>query len=180
MYNLTVEDAHTFFVGDGDWLVHNTCTPTREQVQHLKDLGLDRDTRRDFFEGRLVLHETPSVKGDTTVRLLQYEDGVVRTGIFSVNDKGTKTGFLEIRRWAKDSKKTAEVFGVDEIEFVGAVAINDMIESGLKGRGFEFETIKIPPELLGEGAFADIWKKRVPTGLSVLDTIRALKGILGE
>jgi len=23
MYNLTVEDAHTFFVGDGDWLVHN-------------------------------------------------------------------------------------------------------------------------------------------------------------
>jgi len=25
MYNLTVDDAHTFFVGDGQWLVHNTC-----------------------------------------------------------------------------------------------------------------------------------------------------------
>jgi guanyl-specific ribonuclease Sa len=25
MYNLTVADAHTFFVGDGQWLVHNTC-----------------------------------------------------------------------------------------------------------------------------------------------------------
>jgi hypothetical protein len=24
MYNLTVDEAHTFFVGDGDWLVHNT------------------------------------------------------------------------------------------------------------------------------------------------------------
>jgi len=24
MYNLTVADAHTFFVGDGQWLVHNT------------------------------------------------------------------------------------------------------------------------------------------------------------
>lgn len=23
MYNLTVDEAHTFFVGDGDWLVHN-------------------------------------------------------------------------------------------------------------------------------------------------------------
>jgi len=23
MYNLTVADAHTFFVGDGEWLVHN-------------------------------------------------------------------------------------------------------------------------------------------------------------
>jgi hypothetical protein len=26
MYNLTVDEAHTFFVGDGQWLVHNTCT----------------------------------------------------------------------------------------------------------------------------------------------------------
>jgi RHS repeat-associated protein len=25
MYNLTVDTAHTFFVGDGAWLVHNTC-----------------------------------------------------------------------------------------------------------------------------------------------------------
>ncbi|MEZ4736341.1 MAG: polymorphic toxin-type HINT domain-containing protein [Caldilineaceae bacterium] len=25
MYNLTVADAHTFFVGDGQWLVHNQC-----------------------------------------------------------------------------------------------------------------------------------------------------------
>lgn len=25
MYNLTVADAHTFFVGDGRWLVHNSC-----------------------------------------------------------------------------------------------------------------------------------------------------------
>ena len=25
MYNLTVDEAHTFFVGNGKWLVHNTC-----------------------------------------------------------------------------------------------------------------------------------------------------------
>jgi|GEM_PF-2956114 len=25
MFNLTVDEAHTFFVGDGQWLVHNTC-----------------------------------------------------------------------------------------------------------------------------------------------------------
>jgi hypothetical protein len=25
MYNLTVDEAHTFFVGDGQWLVHNDC-----------------------------------------------------------------------------------------------------------------------------------------------------------
>ncbi len=25
MYNLTVATAHTFFVGEGQWLVHNQC-----------------------------------------------------------------------------------------------------------------------------------------------------------
>ena len=30
MYNLTVADAHTFFVGNGQWLVHNEClTPNQ-------------------------------------------------------------------------------------------------------------------------------------------------------
>jgi len=27
MYNLTVATAHTFFVGEDQWLVHNACTP---------------------------------------------------------------------------------------------------------------------------------------------------------
>jgi hypothetical protein len=26
MYNLTVAEAHTYFVGDGEWLVHNACS----------------------------------------------------------------------------------------------------------------------------------------------------------
>ena len=25
MYNLTIDQAHTFFVGEGQWLVHNAC-----------------------------------------------------------------------------------------------------------------------------------------------------------
>jgi hypothetical protein len=27
MYNFTVGEAHTYFVGDGQWLVHNDCKP---------------------------------------------------------------------------------------------------------------------------------------------------------
>jgi hypothetical protein len=27
MYNLTVDTAHTFYVGEGQWLVHNACRP---------------------------------------------------------------------------------------------------------------------------------------------------------
>lgn len=32
MFNLTVDQVHTFFVGDGKWLVHNTC-PIKGRAQ---------------------------------------------------------------------------------------------------------------------------------------------------
>lgn len=42
MYNLTVDTAHTYFVGEGQWLVHNACGPGSNlsaQAQHfLKNL----------------------------------------------------------------------------------------------------------------------------------------------
>jgi hypothetical protein len=37
MYNLTVAQAHTFFVGQGRWLVHNQCAPY--QVGRYNDLS---------------------------------------------------------------------------------------------------------------------------------------------
>ncbi len=46
VYHLTVDEAHTYFVGDGSWLVHNAC-PTDdvlEQVHnHIKANGLPLD-----------------------------------------------------------------------------------------------------------------------------------------
>jgi len=47
MYDLTVADAHTFFVGQGQWLVHNCPLPddgfrwTKEMPQRLKLLRRD-------------------------------------------------------------------------------------------------------------------------------------------
>ena len=36
MYNLTVAEAHTYFVGVGRWLVHNDCgDPVRQQISNL-------------------------------------------------------------------------------------------------------------------------------------------------
>ena len=32
MYNLTVEEAHTYFVGEGEWLVHNACSSTLDNA----------------------------------------------------------------------------------------------------------------------------------------------------
>ncbi len=35
MYNLTVDEAHTYFVDDGQWLVHNTCD-LRDEVARIR------------------------------------------------------------------------------------------------------------------------------------------------
>ena len=39
MYDLTVAVAHTYYVGEGEWLVHN-CTPTDRLKEHLTDRDL--------------------------------------------------------------------------------------------------------------------------------------------
>ncbi len=42
MYNLTVDEAHTYFVGDGGWLVHNMCAAralTPDELGHLDKIN---------------------------------------------------------------------------------------------------------------------------------------------
>jgi hypothetical protein len=37
VYNLTVDEAHTYFVGDGEWLVHNSCDNPNVRDARLND-----------------------------------------------------------------------------------------------------------------------------------------------
>ncbi len=57
MYNLTVEEAHTFFVGDSDWLVHNAGGP-----------------RNCGFAGRVYEMRTPELKAKSGFRSLRMGD----------------------------------------------------------------------------------------------------------
>ena len=56
MYNLTVADAHTFFVGDGQWLVHNECRKVLQTGGNtldkgtLKELGLSKQQGKQAIE----------------------------------------------------------------------------------------------------------------------------------
>jgi hypothetical protein len=43
MYNLTVDDAHTFFVGEQAWLVHNQCRITLGLAETLENKNLLRE-----------------------------------------------------------------------------------------------------------------------------------------
>ena len=49
MYNFTVGTAHTYFVGQGQWLVHNRCRLTPRQR---------RDAINSLYEGRDVIVPT--------------------------------------------------------------------------------------------------------------------------
>jgi hypothetical protein len=68
MYNLTVAEAHTFFVGDKQWLVHNDCGVKYGQKQlqlafsnHASDFGVTGNWNKQnatAFEQALHNHIT--------------------------------------------------------------------------------------------------------------------------
>ena len=55
MYNLIVAEAHTFFVGDGQWLVHNV-DPCKGLWQITKE-GTDKLAQHGTF-GKISRHKT--------------------------------------------------------------------------------------------------------------------------
>jgi hypothetical protein len=50
VYNLTVATAHTYFVGDGQWLVHNRCGARGPLADKIDDI-LRKFRHSDFFAG---------------------------------------------------------------------------------------------------------------------------------
>ena len=49
MYNLTVDSVHTFAVGDGAWVVHNTCHPVIDET--LNNVGKGDITSEYIVDG---------------------------------------------------------------------------------------------------------------------------------
>jgi len=107
MYNLTVAYDHTFVVGSGEWVVHNTCgdvnlpedkfkylfgeatggehtlTRTNELALQMKMLGVS-----DTLEGRALLRENleaAALNGDNVTKgwSTQYGNYVLKESLFA-------------------------------------------------------------------------------------------------
>ncbi len=63
MYNLTVDEAHTFYVGDGQWLVHNMC-PVGEGDSGLVRVG--RWMSKSEYEDLLATSRVQPGAGNVT------------------------------------------------------------------------------------------------------------------
>jgi hypothetical protein len=71
MYNLTVDTAHTFFVGEGQWLVHNVCRWLSGADRSTRSLGVDlADRAKNYY--RLL---SPKQRGGATIAV-SVVDGV--------------------------------------------------------------------------------------------------------
>jgi hypothetical protein len=77
MYNLTVDEAHTFFVGDGQWLVHN-CS--REQAEAIADHAFNKHFAQQRDLARLGV-SSPAELADV------IEQGVQRALTSPIGDK---------------------------------------------------------------------------------------------
>ncbi|MEI6046708.1 MAG: polymorphic toxin-type HINT domain-containing protein, partial [Chloroflexota bacterium] len=67
MYNLTVEQAHTFFVGERQWLVHNTCaTRTASTTDIFQDLDRWSLVQIDQRQKTMIKDKLSTIKQRST------------------------------------------------------------------------------------------------------------------
>ncbi|MEP7289356.1 MAG: polymorphic toxin-type HINT domain-containing protein [Chloroflexota bacterium] len=88
MYNLTVDKVHTFFVGNGQWLVHNKC-PQPSEVW-----SLTADGRAEIYE--------PQFGANLDIG----EDGITRGG----DNLG---GFKTYDKWDAETKTATSMKSID-------------------------------------------------------------------
>jgi len=94
MYNLTVAEAHTFFVGQGEWLVHNTCAPqlpNRNGVGPTTGYLLDSEGNTigdPLVSGRNPYSSDPTlVRGDSNLYTIQDHVEAQAPGIMRDNNR---------------------------------------------------------------------------------------------
>jgi hypothetical protein len=110
MYNLTVDTAHTFYVGDGHWLVHNSCATTpggRTMSDHAENhvnerLGGDASIIDDIIDNPTDTHVQGSDGSDVYVQRIgkNLYDYVVANGNHVVTVNSGKT-FNELVHFTK-------------------------------------------------------------------------------
>jgi len=71
MYNVTVAGAHTYFVGDGLWLVHNSCNPSRTLARNMEKNGINRPPNTATHH--IVAHSDPSA---ASARAILAKEGI--------------------------------------------------------------------------------------------------------
>jgi hypothetical protein len=92
MYNLTVAEAHTFFVGGGEWLVHNDCGSfqqhgVRTTAHFWRELRKDGFTEKQAFKAYTQGEKYTDVDG----RLIRYDRGTQAAVAVDMQDGGVIT-----------------------------------------------------------------------------------------
>jgi hypothetical protein len=95
MYNLTVASAHTFFVGDGHWLVHNSCLDdflSKVTDGRGRNVGHYKGTVADADEIFHKLIDPGTFTWDPQARLFYgYTPGGLRVNLRPVSRSGPPT-----------------------------------------------------------------------------------------
>jgi len=86
MFNLTVDQAHTFFVGEEEWLVHNDCGVAEWEVGRFKDLH----SRSNPGDGYQIHHAPQFQPANQVIPHYSYQNGpaiILRDGNhFDINN----------------------------------------------------------------------------------------------
>jgi RHS repeat-associated protein len=111
MYNLTVAEAHTYFVGAGRWLVHNGCPIYTDKSRthvfqhgHAANSALQPGKSR-FFPTEGGAKFTDEVVNHPSVNVISQSNGRIR---YDVDDLGRYVGYDKNGNWTRGGTVVVE------------------------------------------------------------------------
>ncbi|MCU0676558.1 MAG: HINT domain-containing protein [Myxococcota bacterium] len=106
VYNLTVDEAHTYFVGEGELWVHNACrnevfgVPRTRSARDAADAVVDEMARPVNAAGQPLVGR----KSNSVVQVIEHRDGSVSVGVSSGLDD-SQARLLEERLNARGDRR---------------------------------------------------------------------------
>lgn len=106
VYNLTVDEAHTYFVGEGELWVHNACrnevfgVPRTRSARDAADAVVDEMARPVNAAGQPLVGR----KSNSVVQVIEHRDGSVSVGVSSGLDE-SQARLLEERLNARGDRR---------------------------------------------------------------------------
>ncbi len=119
--------------------------PTLAQLRALRNFGLDRAARREFFSGRPATFL--STTAGSPIGVLQLQGSRLSAGIFQINAPGM--GLRAFTQFRSASTQLARTLGATELELGGIAVTNPNVTATLLRMGFTARTATVPESLGG-------------------------------
>jgi hypothetical protein len=142
MYNLTVDEAHTFFVGDGAWLVHNCADILLEAIDDLvrvRHYSKKIEQIQDLMEIRAYLENGPYIWVEAPIVTANTVEAIQITTAKFYRPLNQAGGFVEFSVksvWLRQDPNLSYLSNSKVIDLIHPDLAQSILDAFSKGKNY--------------------------------------------